>query len=78
MMELNAQTLKWFKLSDELLDPLMSLGALTSSLKARFSLLPSFPPWRYRSCPWISGVGGGAAGHGLDGFLLGYTKRGLQ
>lgn len=42
MMELNAQTVKWFKLSDELLDPLTSLGALTASLKARFSLSP--PP----------------------------------
>lgn len=40
MMELNAQTVKWFKLSDELLDPLTSLGALTPSLKARFSLFP--------------------------------------
>lgn len=40
MMELNTQTVKWFKLSDELLDPLTSLGALTASLKARFSLFP--------------------------------------
>lgn len=39
-MQLNAQTVKWFKLSDELLDPLTSLGGLTPSLKARFSLLP--------------------------------------
>lgn len=75
-MELSAQTVKWFKLSDELLDPLMSLGALTPSLKARFSLLSSFPPWWYRSCPWIRDAGAGD--NGLDGFLLGYMKRGLQ
>lgn len=35
-MELNAQTVKWFKLPDEQLDPLMSLGALTLSVKHRF------------------------------------------
>lgn len=70
MMELKAQTVKWFKLSDELLDPLTSLGALTASLKARFSL---FPPRWFRSCPWIRDVGGAGAGagdNGLDGFLV--------
>lgn len=36
LMELNAQTVKWFKLADEQLDPLMSLGALTLSVKHRF------------------------------------------
>lgn len=43
-MELNAQTVKWFNSSDELVDPLMSLGALAPSLKGRFSLPPSLSP----------------------------------
>lgn len=43
-MELNAQTVKWFNSSDELVDPLMSLGALAPSLKGRFSLSPSLSP----------------------------------
>lgn len=46
LMELNAQTVKWFKLLDEQLDPLMSLGALTLSVKHRFHcccLFAGFP-----------------------------------
>lgn len=35
-VELNAQTVKRFKLPDEQLDPLMSLGAVTLSGKHRF------------------------------------------
>lgn len=35
-VELNAQTVKWFKIPDEQLDPLMSLAALTLSVKHRF------------------------------------------
>lgn len=72
-MELNAQTVKGFRLSDELLDPLMSLGALAPAIKSTFSLLSSFPPRPYRSCLWVRDVDGAAA-DGLDGFLLGHTQ----
>lgn len=41
-LELNAQTVKWFKLPDEQLDPLMSLGALTLSGKRRFHCCSSW------------------------------------
>lgn len=35
-VELNAQTVKWFKLPDEQLDPLMCLGVPSLSEKPRF------------------------------------------
>lgn len=56
---------KWFNSSDELVDPLMSLGARAPS----FHCCRLSPRRRYRSRPWIRDRGAGV--NGLDGLILG-------